>query len=119
MYNKLFSHLVDLNKTSHFIEASAIVSTDGLVMASTLPHNMDADNVGAMSAAMLSVGNRGSNEFVGGALEQMLIKGTRGYILMTLISKELILTVMAKPTVKLDQLFIEIKQSAEKIIAIN
>ena len=79
----LNSILSDLNGSSADIEASAVLSTDGLMMASLLPAGMDEDRVGAMSAAMLSLGDRTAEELARGALEQVLIKGATGYILMT------------------------------------
>jgi predicted regulator of Ras-like GTPase activity (Roadblock/LC7/MglB family) len=56
--NMLTSVLTELNGTSADIEASGIISTDGLMIASVLPASMDEDRVGAMSAAMLSLGDR-------------------------------------------------------------
>ena len=96
----LNSILSDLNGSSADIEASAVLSTDGLMMASLLPSGMDEDRVGAMSAAMLSLGDRTAEELARGALEQVLIKGDRGYILMTHAGKEAVVTVLAKPNVK-------------------
>ena len=52
----LNSILSELNGSTADIEASAVLSTDGLMMASMLPAGMDEDRVGAMSAAMLSLG---------------------------------------------------------------
>ena len=52
--------LSDLNGRSADIEASALVSTDGLTIASALSQNIDEDRVAAMSAAMLSLGDRTS-----------------------------------------------------------
>ena len=54
----LNSILSELNGTSADIEASGIISTDGLMMAAQLPAGLDEDRVGAMSAAMLSPLNR-------------------------------------------------------------
>ena len=54
----LTSILAELNGSSADIEASAVVSTDGLMMAALLPSTMDEDRVGAMSAALLSLGDR-------------------------------------------------------------
>ena len=56
--NMLQTVLNDLNGTSADIEASAIISSDGLMMAALLPNTVDEDRVGAMSAAMLSLGDR-------------------------------------------------------------
>jgi len=66
--------LSDINGSSADIEASAIISTDGLLMASLLPANMDDDRVGAMSAAMLALGDRTSEELVRGGFETVTIK---------------------------------------------
>ena len=68
----LNSILSELNGTSADIEASAIISTDGLIMSSLLPASMDEDHVGAMSAAMLSLGERIAKELARGELEQVL-----------------------------------------------
>jgi len=109
--------LSDLNKTSAHIEASAIISADGLVIAAALPHDMNEDSIGAMSAALLSVSNRSSRELVNGALEQIVVKNTQGYILVTQAGKEAALTVITKSHAGLDQIISEANYSAEKIIA--
>ena len=111
----LTSILTELNGTSADIEASALISTDGLMMASVMPQGLDEDRVGAMSAAMLSLGDRTSNELDRGGLEQVLIKGDNGYVLMTYAGAEAVLTVLAKPNAKLGLIFLDVKRAAENI----
>ena len=111
----LTSVLTELNGTSADIEASGVISTDGLMMASVLPANLDEDRVGAMSAAMLSLGDRTAQELNRGSLEQVLIKGDNGYVLMTYAGDEAVLTVMAKPNAKLGLIFLDVKRAAESI----
>lgn len=111
----LNSILSDLNGSSADIEASAVLSTDGLMMASLLPSGMDEDRVGAMSAAMLSLGDRTAEELARGALEQVLIKGARGYILMAHAGHEAVVTVLAKPNARLGLIFLDVKRAAENI----
>ncbi len=111
----LKSVLTDLNGTSADIEASGVISTDGLMMAAVLPAGLDEDRVGAMSAAMLSLGDRTAQELARGGLEQVLIKGDNGYVLMTYAGDEAVLTVMAKPNAKLGLIFLDVKRAAEKI----
>ncbi len=111
----LTSILSELNGTSADIEASGVISTDGLMMAAVLPQGLDEDRVGAMSAAMLSLGDRTAQELVRGELEQVLIKGNRGYVLMTHAGKEAVLTVLAKPQAKLGLIFLDVKRAAESI----
>ncbi len=111
----LTSILTELNGTSADIEASGVISTDGLMMAAVLPQAMDEDRLGAMSAAMLSLGDRTAQELARGELEQVLIKGQRGYVLMTHAGKEAVLTVLAKPQAKLGLIFLDVKRAAESI----
>lgn len=111
----LTSVLTELNGTSADIEASGVISTDGLMMASVLPSGMDEDRVGAMSAAMLSLGDRTAQELNRGSLEQVLIKGRHGYVLMTYAGEEAVLTVLAKPNAKLGLIFLDVKRAAESI----
>ncbi len=111
----LTSILTELNGTSADIEASSVISTDGLMMAAVLPQGMDEDRVGAMSAAMLSLGDRTAQELARGELEQVLIKGDKGYVLMTHAGREAVLTVLAKPQAKLGLIFLDVKRAAESI----
>ena len=111
----LKSILTELNGTSADIEASGVISTDGLMMAAVLPQGMDEDRVGAMSAAMLSLGDRTAQELERGGLEQVLIKGS--YVLMTHAGNEAVLTVLAKPNAKLGLIFLDVKRAAESIAA--
>jgi predicted regulator of Ras-like GTPase activity (Roadblock/LC7/MglB family) len=111
----LTSILVELNGTSADIEASGVISTDGLMMASVLPAGLDEDRVGAMSAAMLSLGDRTAQELNRGTLEQVLIKGDNGYVLMTYAGNEAVLTVMAKANAKLGLIFLDVKRAAHSI----
>ena len=111
----LNSILNELNGTSAEIEASGVISTDGLMMAAQMPAELDEDRVGAMSAAMFSLGDRTAQELSRGTLEQVLIKGEKGYVLMTGAGKEAVITVMAKPKAKLGLIFLDVKRAAENI----
>ncbi|SJM96313.1 Roadblock/LC7 family protein [Crenothrix polyspora] len=111
----LTSILSELNGTSADIEASGVISTDGLMMASVLPAGLDEDRIGAMSAAMLSLGDRTAQELMRGNLEQVLIKGAKGYVLMVYAGDEAVLTVIAKPNTKLGLIFLDVKRAAESV----
>lgn len=111
----LNSILSELNGSTADIEASAVLSTDGLMMASMLPSGMDEDRVGAMSAAMLSLGDRTSKELARGELEQVLVKGNKGYVLMTHAGNEAVLTALCKPNARLGLIFLDVKRAAESI----
>ena len=111
----LKSILSELNGSSADIEASAVISNDGLMMASLMPQGIDEDRMGAMSAAMISLGERTAQELSRGNLEQVLIKGADGYVLMTGAGQESVLTVLAKPNAKLGLIFLDVKRAAQSI----
>jgi len=64
------------------IDASALISEDGLIIASALPQHVDELRVAAMSSTLLSLGSRASAELGRGDLEQVLIRGPGGYAVM-------------------------------------
>src|SRR5690625_2541179 len=88
--------LDELSRSSADVEASALISTDGLMIASSLPQGMDEDRVGAMSAALLSLGDRAASELARGTLERVLLQGESGYVVMSSSGEEAVLTVLAK-----------------------
>ena len=114
----LNSILSELNGSTADIEASAVLSTDGLMMASLLPAGTDEDRVGAMSAAMLSLGDRTAQELGRGELEQVLVKGRLGYVLLTHAGNEAVLTVLCKPNARLGLIFLDVKRASEGITKI-
>lgn len=109
----LKSILSDLNGSSADIEASAVISTDGLMMASLLPAGLEEERIGAMSAAMLALGNRSAEELGRGGLEQILLKGDHGYLLLTGAGNDAVLAVIAKASAKLGLIFLDVRRAAE------
>lgn len=111
----LKSILSDLNGASADIEASAVISSDGLTMAAILPQDVDEDRVGAMAAAMLSLGERTARELSRGDLDQVMVKGENGYILMSHAGEDAVLTIIARKESKLGLIFLDAKRAAKAI----
>ncbi len=107
--------LRDLQASSTDVEASAIVSVDGLTMASALPAEIEEDRVSAMSAAMLSLGERIATELGRGKLDQVYIKGQTGYVILMSIASDAVLTVLARDQAKLGLLFLDMRRAAEDL----
>ena len=84
-------------------------------MASLMPQGFDEDRMGAMSAAMLSLGDRTAQELARGTLEQVLIKGSQGFVILTGAGKEAVVTVLVKPNVKLGLIFLDVRRASESI----
>lgn len=112
---RLVERLQELQRNTPDVEASALVSVDGLTIASALPSGVEEDRVSAMSAAMLSLGERIAGELGRGGLDQVYVKGANGYILLSAVGTEAVLTVMARSTAKLGLVFLEMRRAAEDL----
>jgi predicted regulator of Ras-like GTPase activity (Roadblock/LC7/MglB family) len=111
----LDSILRDLQGASADIEATAVVSADGLVIASALPAGVEEDRVAAMSAAMLSLGERTAEELGRGSLDQVFIKGAEGYVILMSAGRDAVLTALAREDAKLGLIFLDMQRTAEEI----
>jgi predicted regulator of Ras-like GTPase activity (Roadblock/LC7/MglB family) len=115
---RMIERLKELQASTPDIEASAVVSIDGLIMASALPADVEEDRVSAMSAAMLSLGERIASELRRGTLDQVYIRGERGYVVLMAVGEEAVLTVLARPQAKLGLLFLDMRRAAEDLARI-
>jgi len=111
----MVNRLRSMQAASPDIIASAVVSVDGLTMASALPADVEEDRVSAMSAAMLSLGERIATELGRGALDQVFIRGNEGFVILTAIGEEAVLTALARENAKLGLIFLEMRRAAEDL----
>ena len=106
----------ELKQTIPEIEAAAVVSLDGLIIASALPEGISEDRVSAMSAAILSLAESISNEMGRGSLEQVFTKGSNGYVILTAINDYAGLTVLANDQAKPGLVFMEMRHVAAELL---
>ena len=114
---RMAERLRDLQASSPDIEASAVVSADGLIIASALPADVEEDRVSAMSAAMLSLGERIAGELRRGDLQQLYVRGDKGYVILMSIAEEAVLTVMARDKAKLGLIFLDMSRAVRDLSA--
>ena len=112
---RMVDRLREMQISTPDIEASAVVSVDGLIMASSLPGNVEEDRVSAMSAAMLSLGERISSELGRGLLEQVYIRGDNGFVILSSIGEEAVLTALARKEAKLGLVFLDMRRATEDL----
>lgn len=93
------------------VEGAAIVTPDGLPLATTLPSGMDDERVSAMSAAMLSLGERIGKELVRGAIDRIYVEGNRGLSILTSCGEDAVFLVLATQQAKQGLLMLEIKRT--------
>ena len=111
----MVDRLKQMQASSPDIEASAVVSIDGLTIASVLPQGVEEDRVSAMSAAMLSLGERIANELGRSSLEQIYIKGKMGYVVLMSVGNDAVLTALAREQAKLGLIFLDMRRAVEDL----
>ena len=104
-----------LNSISNDIEASSVISSDGISIAAVLGDSVDPDRFGAMCASLLALADRTAKEISRGDLKQVLVEGTSGSMLVVRISEMAVLAVASRPTVTLGRVFLEARKVAGHI----
>ena len=115
---RLATALDDLMVDSPDIQPAALVSMDGFTMASALPEGMQEDRVGAMSAAILGLGERAATELGRGHLSQVFIEGEDGYVVLIAAGSNVVLTTLARAESKLGLVLFDMKETADVIAGI-
>lgn len=107
--------LADLLGQAPEVEAAAVVSFDGLPMASALPATMDEDRVAAMSAALLSLGERAAEGLGRGTLNQVYIEGEQGTVFLVSADDEGVLVAVGAKGAKVGMMLFEVRRAAAAV----
>jgi len=114
----LIDRMRTLQQSVQEVEASAVISVDGLIIASALPASLSEDRISAMSAAMLSLGEQINREMGLGPLEQLYTRGSNGYIILLAVGGSAVLTTLVKPEAKLGVLLLELRKAADDLASL-
>lgn len=115
MNTKLIQGILAQLNESPEIKSSAVISTDGLPLASELSIDLDEDRIGAMSAAMLSLGNRSAKEVLHGELNHAIVHTNNGYMLLFQATDSLLLVIMTAHDAKLGMVLFQAKQAMREL----
>lgn len=113
--DKIQATLKNLVTNTPDVEGAALVSVDGLIVASALAVGTDEDRVSAMAAALLSLGSRTSEELGRGTLQQAYIKGDSGYVIIMHAGEESVLEVITGGNAKLGMVLLDMKRAAAEL----
>ncbi|MHA2319915.1 MAG: roadblock/LC7 domain-containing protein [Candidatus Hodarchaeales archaeon] len=100
------------------IDFASVVSLEGLPISSwppSLPGDLDDVRIAAMTAAILSLGERAVMETGKGEMTRILVEGKDGYMISVQAGTKAVLTASASSSVKLGLIFLDMKQAAQKI----
>lgn len=104
-----------LQSASPDVEASALISEDGLMIASALPQHIDESRVAGMSATLSSLGERAASELERGDVEEVLVRGKQGYAVMMAAGAGTLLLVLATRAAKLGLIFLDMRRAIDDL----
>jgi predicted regulator of Ras-like GTPase activity (Roadblock/LC7/MglB family) len=107
--------LSKLQRESPGIEASALISEDGLVIASALSPDLDDTRVGGMTATLLSLGSRAAAELRRGEIQEVIVRGDHGYAVMVNAGRGVLVLVLASENTKLGLIFFDLREAIKAI----
>lgn len=97
------------------IRSAAIVSIEGLIAQSILEEGISDLKLAAMTATILSVGERVLDELKSGNLDVCILQGDEGNFVVMEAGKDLILAVCLDIDARMDTCFIEMRKITEQI----
>jgi len=116
---KISKILKDLQASTPDIEASALVSTDGAIIASELPPEIEEAEISAVTIAMVFLGEKSTKNLAGGELKQIYIKGENGHILLTVVGKKAMIIGKVRENAKMRSVFLNLRKTEGKLAEIT
>ncbi len=107
--------LRDLRSGTPGVEACALVSEDGLMIAGALPEHIDETRIAGITATLSSLGMQAGEELGRGDVEQVLVRGKSGFAVVVRASDNTLLLVLAGPAAKLGLVSDDTQRSAQQI----
>jgi hypothetical protein len=110
--------LEQIKAASTDIEAAAMVSQEGFIIASVLTENLDEERVAALSAAFQGLAERSAEELGKGKPRQFFLQADLGYIVVMEVTKEAFLTVLSSRFGKPGMLLLDMRKCADRVRAL-
>jgi predicted regulator of Ras-like GTPase activity (Roadblock/LC7/MglB family) len=95
---------------------ATVVSSEGFIVASVLPSEVDEDLIGGMSASLLGVGERISNDLMRSQMEQTYVRSPKGYIVVNAAGPDAVLVLLVTREAKLGLVFLELKRTVAELM---
>lgn len=107
--------LEKLKATSNDIEAAALVSQEGFIIASVLSENLGEESVAALTASFQGLAERSAEELGKGRPRQFFLQADLGYIVVMEVTKDAFLTVLSNRFGKPGMLLLDMRRGAEQV----
>jgi predicted regulator of Ras-like GTPase activity (Roadblock/LC7/MglB family) len=95
---------------------AAVVSSEGFIVASVLPSEIDEDLIGGMAASLLGVSERISTDLLHSQMEQTYVRSPKGYIVVNQAGADAVLVLLVSREAKLGLIFLELKRTIVELM---
>lgn len=112
----LSNHLQVLLQTSSGLDALALVSMDGIEIASALRQRVNRERLSAMTLAVFTLGQQIAGDFERGKLGEVYIRGKHGFIVLMPLQERAILVSLARENARAGLVLLELRHIAEKLL---
>lgn len=97
------------------VQGVAVVSTDGLPMASAVETKMGEAELAALASSMLSIGSTAMDNLKKGELDSIYVKCDKGYILLRYSGPLAVVLFITEENARLGPLLLELKRTATRL----
>ena len=104
-----------LRASSPEVIGACVVSSDGFIVASVVPTEIDEDLIGGMAASLLGVGERIAADLMRANMEQVYVRSPKGYIIINAVGAEASLVLLVTREAKLGLVFLELKRTTVEL----
>ncbi|MBX7116353.1 MAG: roadblock/LC7 domain-containing protein [Myxococcaceae bacterium] len=113
---KITDILRGMRTSSPEVIGASVVSSDGFIVASVMPNEIDEDLIGGMAASLLGVGERISTDLMRSEMEQTYIRSPKGYIIINSAGADSALVLLVTREAKLGLIFLELKRTIAELM---
>jgi predicted regulator of Ras-like GTPase activity (Roadblock/LC7/MglB family) len=113
---KITDILRGIRTSSPEVIGASVVSSDGFIIASVVPNEIDEDLIGGMAASLLGVGERISTDLMRAEMEQVYVRSPKGYIIINSVGEDGALVLLVTREAKLGLIFLELKRTIVELV---
>mgnify|MGYP005835147679 FL=1 len=107
-----------LQEMSPYVIGSAVVTSDGFIVASNLPSEADEKKITIVAMAMLTLGQETTSELGSAEPERVLVESKDSYIVLVNAGPDAVVAAVADKNAVLGLLLIAMKQAVQQVKAI-
>jgi predicted regulator of Ras-like GTPase activity (Roadblock/LC7/MglB family) len=98
------------------VDSSAVVTRDGLLIASDISDAVDAETFAAMTATMVGAAETAMNEVGAGIPDRVIVESKKSKIISIGAGEKALLIVMTESDASLGLILLKMRETSEKIV---